>query len=258
VRRSILVIALAVFATGALVAGLGRRAGADPAPIITTTTTTTIPLSTWIDGTELVVPPVVIVPTDVDHDGGLVVVQYDIVEMIPEPLPRFPVTEAVRPSAWTLLTEDGEITTRIDPTASRVEFDVGFDFDPRAITGLRLDEYLVGSPLQTWFLPAPDDFTAYEIAPGVTAALDIVQRQSSGAIVRVQLSAEQLGAVDDLAAEGIGPGWVVASSNFGGGGLWTLSFDGAELPDPLPIRVRGIVWVPIPASLVTDLEGIAR
>jgi hypothetical protein len=258
VRRSILALAAGLFLTAAVTAGLVRNANADPVATTTSSTTTTAPLATWADETEIVLPPVIIVPTDASYEGGAVSVEYEILGMTHEPLPRFPVVEAVWPSTWTLLTDGGEFSTAIDPGAARVVFDVGFDFDPASITGLRLDEYILRSPIQAWFLPSPDDFTVYEIAPGVTAALDIVQEQSNGAIVRVQLAADRLGAAADLAAEGVGPGWVVASSNFGGGGLWTLSFDGERLPDPLTIRVRGVIWIPIETSLHTDLEAVTR
>ena len=165
---------------------------------------------------------------------------------------------AVRPTRWTLLASETEFAAETLPETTRVVFDVGVGFDPRAITGLRLDQYLLRSPMRVDFRPEPDDFTPHVIAPGITAALDLVQPQSSGTIVRVRLAADLPGATSELGAEGVGPGWVSASSNFGGGGLWTLSFEGDELPDPIPLVVRGIVWIPLESGVTTSLQGVPR
>jgi len=234
-----------------MVTGLLRS---DPSTVVTatTTTSTTTPLAEWIAPAEIVVPPSIVVPTQVTIEPGLVIVDYDIQSM------AIGEEAAVRPIEWSLLTTGDAVTASIEPAATRVAFDVGFGFDPTTIVGLRLDRYVMRSPIQAGFTPSPTDFSAHEIAPGVTAALDIVQLQTTGAIVRVQLAATQPGATADLAAEGLGPGWVTASSNFGGGGQWTLSFDGADLPDPLPLVIRGILWIPLDSDLISTLERVPR
>lgn len=249
--RSLKLIApVGLFLVGATITGMIRSAVSEPDPATTTTPTTTVALATWQAPAELIVPPVVVVPRRIEHDGPLVVVDYDLVSMAVGDDP------AVRPTAWTLEAGDAQYEAEIDAASTRVAFDVGLDFSPAAITGLRLDEYVLRSPIQASFEPSPDDFSTHPIAPGVTAALDIVQDQPTGSIVRVRVAAAIPGATADLAADGIGQGWVSASSNFGGGGLWTLSFEGTELPDPLPLMVQGLVWIPVEIDLTTTLEGV--
>lgn len=252
VSRASLAIAAGVFVvTTAATVSLASHPMPDGPVSTTTAPSTTVPLATWIAAAEIIIPPVAVVPTRLIAHPSAIEIDYDIVGLVAG-------AATGRPVAWTLLTAGRDIPGVTEPSASRVVFDVGPGFDPATITGLRLDRYVLLSPIQADFTPSPDDFTAHEIAPGVTAALDIVQPQGTGAIVRVQLATAVPGATADLAAEGRGPGWVVASSNFGGGGLWTLSFAGTELPDPLPLVVRGLVAIPVDTDLVSSLAGVAR
>ncbi len=245
-------VAISVAIGAALVTGALRSepTAAAPEASSTTTTTTTVLLPVWVEPAEIVVPPAIILPTRLGYADGLLELDFEVQSMVVGEEPP------IRPAAWTLLAGDAEYETEIDPVASRVVFDVGLTFDPAAITGVRLDRYFALSPIQADFLPTSGDFTAHEIIPGVTAAVDLIQEQSNGTIVRIQIRGDQAGASSDLSAEGRGPGWASASSNFGGGGLWTLSFEGSELPNPLPIVIRGVMWLPLEADLVSTLERV--
>lgn len=236
---------------GLLAAAALRTATTPPETTTATTSSTTIiELAVWETAAEIVLPPSIVVPTRVSAADGIVEVDYDIDSM------ALGDAGAARPTDWALLANGREYLTTVDPYTSRVVFDVGFDFDPSTIEGLRLDGYVLWSPIQAEFQPAADDFSTHELAPGVFATLDLVRVQSVGAIVRVHVSSDRIGASADLAVEGRGPGWISASANFGGGGLWTMSFEGGDLPDPIPLLVRGIISVDVPTSVVTTLKGL--
>jgi len=249
-RWRVLSVAAVLAVGAALLAGFLRTGDTAAAPEIATTTTTTVALPVWIEPSELVVPPAIVLPTGLGYADGLLELNYEIRPMAVGTGP------AIRPAAWTLLAGDAEYPSEVAAAASRVVFDVGPTFELATITGVRLDRYYAMSPIQADFRPESGDFTAHQIIPGVTAAVDLIQEQRTGAIVRIRLTGEEPGMYSDLSAEGRGPGWVTASSTFRGDGLWTLQFDGDELPDPLPIVVRGVMWLPIQAHLVSTLEGV--
>lgn len=244
-NRWTLAIALVVAVAAAGVTAALRRPPPEGTGVTTTSSST---VAHWGDPAAIAVPPALIAPTRLEYADGLLAVAYEVRPMA--------TGRGAFPSVWTLLTTEAEVTVAVDPFAERVVFDVGPGFATSSITGLRLDEAIVLSPVQLDFRPAPGDFSTHELAPGIRAALHLVQPQSRGAIVRVQITADRPGATADLAADGVGPGWVSASSNFGGGGLWTLSFEGPEVPDPLPLVVRGVAWIPTEIGVVSRLDGV--
>jgi hypothetical protein len=230
----------------------------EPAASTASTTTTTL-IPEWFHPSEVVIGPAVLVPGSLGLWTGTVIFKYRLEPIAPSTVgPEDDVDTVVFPDRWTLLTENGEITTRSMPWSREASFRAPAGFRLDEIKGLRLDTYWLLTPARIPFLPSPTDFTSHTLAPGLTASLTRVQRQATGFVVAVELRSEDGVGTGNLSVEGVGRRWVASSADQTDTTRWSMSFSGEELPDPLPLEVRGVLWAPVRADTMIRLNKVPR
>ena len=254
---------LALWAAGGIVLGaaatlaIGRTAGGGDPPPDAASTTTTEPAPMWFEPQEIVLGPAVIVPESLQVMNSGVRLDFRLEPITPASHgPDDAVDTAVFPDWWTLLTDEGPIAARSAPWTREVLFDVPDGFTADRIRGLRLDSSWLLAPIRAPFTPDADDRSRHDIAPGVTAEVALVQDQSGGALVVVDLAAADPFIADDLAVQGTGAGWRPSTPNVSGTTRWSLLYLRGALPDPIPMEVLGTAWMPRTHSILLDVGAI--
>ena len=257
------VIAFLVFALGGVVGiALGNAAAADSAPTTTASaaaTTTTVPKPLFVEPGETVVGPAVVIPGDLSLDGEQVVLDFDMISLAPvgdaPSVAQFLGFQAVEevPAAdldtvfldrLVLSTTAGHIPGMVaNPAAHTVRFDVGEGFSLDSVTGVKLDSYAILTPVEAEFTLDLANETA-QVAPGMTARLLAVTEQAR-TIVQVELISTRGFNYDHISLTGAGPGWKSAVREAEGRPRWNLTYDAAQAPDPIPLRIAGAIWIPI-------------
>jgi hypothetical protein len=243
-----------VLAIGLLTASGDAPAGTEAQDSTTTTQ------ARWESDREVRIGPALVVPTSLESDDpGSITFTYEVIPLVPlgdeiagDPLPA-------TPTSFTLITADGTESgaTARGPGARAVTFRVPDGVGAGDAVSVRVDRYLVGTPVR---LPVdvPLEGAAWHPAgPGVRVRLVRILEQSENDLVIVELESPG-DAATRLSVDGIGRDWVSASGSMLGSSNWTLDHRGEALPDPLPLEVRGIVYVPVDADLEMDVGGLAR
>lgn len=219
-------------------------------PTATTAATVPPPVAFWSSAEEVVLGPVVVTVESVSLDGSVAEIGYAITPIAPGSD-----TPALFPDRWTLITRSGEITVAGDPQLRRIQVGLPAGTERDDLVALRIDRAWLVSPFELGWDVAQDDASIHEVLPGLSATVLRVQPQANGAVVIAEVSWDEGPTSGGVAIDGRGPGWTSASSNFGNSRRWTMTFVGDPVPDPLPLRVRGVFWTPIATEGTLDLSG---
>ncbi len=274
-RRNVIgaLLGLVFGAGGVLLAAslLGDGAGST-APESTTTTTAAIQAAAkpvWVDPTETVVGPAVIIPDSLRHEGDELVFRYRLASLAPqfgfEPTivqlnPQSGPVELgaddldpIYPTSWTIVADNEEIVgVTSNARARSARFQVPEGFAMSAVEALRLDRYRIPVPINLEFELA--EGSATEVAPGVSVSVVRVTSQGSQSILQVEINASENVNRENLAIEGTTAAWLSAVREAEGRPRYNLRYAGSELPDPLVLRARGYVWLPVERSFTIGLE----
>lgn len=268
-----------VFATGALMSYAAVSAFA-PEPEqemsapTTAAVTTTIPAPFHVDPDERIVGPAAIVPVSFSQSGNEAAFEYELHGLAPlgglEPIESIGATaglgallevapadvDPVFPATWTLITAEGEIPGTTATARSRVaRFPIPDDFDPADVELLRLDAYMVRVPIaQPIELPRAGQV---EVLPGVVMSVIQVVEQAGQTIVQVEVGTAFARNADGITVEGEGPGWLSAVREAEGRPRWILRYDGVDLAEEVPLRLRGSAWVEFIEPVEFDLGGLS-
>jgi hypothetical protein len=275
VKRSTVIGALLGLVLGAggvlLIASL-LDDGAGPAAAESTTTTAAAPAAAtpvWVDEAETVIGPAVIVPDSLRLEGDEVVFRYELASLAPllgyEPTtvqinPQSGPTEVgpgdldpIFPSSWTIVADGEEIGGVTSNSRARsARFEVSEGFVMAAIDSLRLDGYRIPVPVNIEF--ALEEGQPTGVAPGVSVSVVRIAPQGSQSILQVEILAAESVNREHLAIEGTTAAWLSAVREAEGRPRYNLRYAGSELPDPLVLRARGFVWLPVERSFTIDLE----
>jgi hypothetical protein len=217
------------------------------------TTTTTAPV--WATPLEARIGPSVVFPTALEAADGEVQVGYDVRNALATAGDE-PASAAAAPARWTLIGPDFEVTEEVvAPTSRAVRFPVPPGFRPDATTVLRLDAYWVAAGVEFPLTIERSSAAWYPIGPGLQARLVDALVQPDNAIVIVEVDGPQA-LTESMTITGYGREWVSSSRSMLGSHRWTLDYRGADLPDPLPLVVRGVQWFEVDATVTFDLEAI--
>lgn len=247
--------------TCAVVLTVGLATRSTPPPAETTgqpSPTTTA--ADWSSEREVRIGPSVIVPLTIEDDGsGHIAFSYEVTPVTPQGgEPALDVIPST-PIAFTLITRDGiEIAaTARGPGARTITFDVPDDVTAADAESVRVDSYLVGTPVR-FPVDLPTEGAAWHAAgPGVRVRLVRILEQSQNDLVVVELDSPD-NAASHLSVDGVGRDWAAASGSMIGSSNWTLDHRGDELPDPMPLVVRGVIFVPIDTELTMSTTGLIR
>ena len=263
--RSVLAVVAGLVAGVVLAVGfwLVVRPSSDPppataptAPAAAATTTTTTGPATWVSPFETRLGPSVVVPSSLEVQGGQLVVGYDVFNVTASGPPTAPPEGLGAPDRWTLVTAEGEFTARaISPVSRSVRFNVGDGFAVEQIEEIRVDSYRIASPID-WPLPiSQGEAEPRSVATDLEFRLVQLIEQADNWLVIVESDAD--GALlETVTVDGVGRDWVSSSVSMLGTARWTLDFRGQELPDPLPLVVRGLAWIEVERPAVLDLTGV--
>ncbi len=251
----------------------GPTAPAESADASSTTTTEAQAPSSdhpiYVDASEVIVGPAVLVPGEVLVSGRQVSLEYELHHVTPvEGLPNgqsfvpfqgfqdVPPEEAVLvfPEAWTLLVDDTEVAgTVANPNARAARFQVPEGVTASRIQAAWIDGYRLLIPVDIPFTLGASQ-SGIEIVPGVEASIIQVSDQGEETIVRVELSFSDPdldGGVDVLA---IGEGVVASVREAEGGPRWNLTYDGPPR-DVYEMTLNGTMWLLVDGRIDVALEG---
>lgn len=257
---------LAAFGTGAaigaaVILGLwaANRPPADP-HLTSVVTTTTRP--TWVSPLEARIGPSVVFPTALEAAAGELLVAYEVHDVLSvadrsgAPVGRRGPGAGAAPARWTLIGPDFEaVEDVVSPSSRGVRFTVPPGFVPGPTTRLRLDAYWLAAGIEFPFDVDRSSAAWYPIGPGLRARLVEVIEQADNAIVIVEVDGPQA-LTEHMTIDGAGREWVSSSRSMLGSHRWTLDYRGDELPNPLPLVVRGVQWLEVPAAIELELEPI--
>lgn len=237
--------------------------GDDPAPVTGDTavaTTTTLPV--WVSPIELKIGPSVVVPASLEVSDGVLVFRYEVHDVVPmgdasrEVISEIGPGAAAAPARWTLIDTDFEVAEEVvGPTNRAVRFPVPAGFEPTADTTIRLDAYFLAAPVAFPFEVDRTSAAWYDIGPGLQARVVETLEQAENSIVIVEVEGSQA-LTQWMVIDGEGREWVSSSRSMLGSHRWTLDYRGDELPDPLPLVVRGLEWVRVETDQAVDVEPI--
>jgi hypothetical protein len=217
------------------------------------TTTTSAPV--WVTPLEARIGPSVVFPTTLEVADGEVLVGYDVRNALATAGDE-PPSAAAAPARWTLIGPDFEVSEEVVAPSSRaVRFPVPPGFRPDATTLLRLDAYWVAAGVEFPLTIERSSAAWYPIGQGLRARLVDALEQADNAIVIVEVDGPQA-LTETMTIDGYGREWVSSSRSMVGSHRWTLDYRGADLPDPLPLVVRGVQWFEVDAAVTFDLEPI--
>ena len=276
VKRSTVMGAFAGVILGAGGVLLLASVGSDDsvAPVATTSTSagSQSPQNpVWIDSAETVIGPAVIIPDSVRLEEDEVVFRYELQSLAPRlghevtsvqvnpqsgPTPMTPDDlDPVYPTAWTMVAGGQEITgSTSNPRARSARFAVTDDFVLDAVNELRLDGYRIPVPINIDFVL--DEDGPAEVAPGVSVAVVRVAPQGEQTILQVEILAADPTNREHLTIEGTTAAWLSAVREAEGRPRYNLRYAGGALPDPLVLRARGYVWLPVDTVVPIDLESL--
>jgi hypothetical protein len=95
-----------------------------------------------------------------------------------------------------------------------------------------------------------------EVAPGVSVAVVRVAPQGEQTILQVEILAADPTNREHLTIEGTTAAWLSAVREAEGRPRYNLRYAGGALPDPLVLRARGYVWLPVDTVVPIDLESL--
>jgi hypothetical protein len=245
-----------VFVWRAIAAGENATTtAATPAPTTAATTTTT---PVWISPRETRIGPAVFLPLELEIEGGLLVLSYEMADLAPlggrELDPAAPAPAA--PAAFTLRWAGGEVSERVVAPSNRaVRFPIPEGFVIGTIQEITIDSYWMAAPMQ---LPIalPRDGGAWEpIGPGMGARIHQVVEQADDFLVIVELDGPGA-TMSHLAITGAAREWASASSSMLATPRWTLSYRGEALPEPIPLMVVGVEWIELEAAAPVEFAEL--
>lgn len=271
-------LAAILFAAGALlsfgvVSAFASEAEQETTPTTAPVVTTTVPTSFHVAADERIVGPAALVPVGFSHDGNEAAFEYELHGLAPldglEPIESIGATaglgallevdpadvDPVFPASWTLITANGEVEGATANPRSRVaRFRVPDGFTPDDVAGVRLDTYMVRVPIaQPLGLPRVGQV---EVVPGVVMSVIQVVEQGDQTIVQVEVATAFAGNADGITVEGDGPGWLSAGREAEGRPRWNLRYDGVDLAEDIPLRLRGSVWMEFTEAIEFDIRGL--
>ena len=254
-RRSIALAVgclIGIAATLSVHAAVTPPEAAGPPP----TTTTTAPVPEWFHPTEVLLGPVALVPERLSVAAGTVSLRYRIEPLTPPAAePDAAPTPAFLPGNWTLVTTAGDFDSTTAPWTREVVFAVPPDLAVDDIDHLRIESGWIASPFHSEVTLDLDATDRAPLMPGVTLRVLRATEGSTGAQVVASLESEHGFGVSDLGIESSHGSWLTSSRNQGDATRWTVSFT-AEAPEPLPLTVRGIAWLPIGVGAEVDVTGV--
>lgn len=229
-------------------------ASAEPEPAVATTMR-----PVWVTPMEARIGPSVVFPTTLEVSDATVALTYDVRDVLTAedeahgtPGPG----AAAAPARWTLIGPDFEVTVDvIAPSNRAVRFPVPAGFAPDPTTTVRLDAYWLAAAVEFPFSIDRSSAAWYPIGPGLQARLVEAIEQAENAIVIIEVDGSQA-LTDQMTIDGRGREWVSSSRSMLGSHRWTLDYRGEELPDPLPLVVRGVQWFEVEASASFNLEPL--
>lgn len=277
--RAILLVVVA-FALGALAAGsIGVRVirevntteDATSLPAVPTTVPPPIEAPTYqVDPDETLVSSTALVPISVEGGGTDLSLEYELVSLAPHagvsPIRFFgnfgSITvidnadlDHIYPKTWVVETANdsfeggpANFTTRI----ARFEVDEGFS--PSEIEAVRITEAYAPFPIDVTFTLSQSE-PSVEVFPGVTVDLLNISDQGTSWIVQIEIGIDD----QDLAGffvTGEGPGWRSAVFEAEGRPRVNLTWVDGPLPDPIPLRATGTVWMPLSGDFDVSLDGL--
>lgn len=221
----------------------------------------------------------VIVPTAWDVGDGAARLDYELVALGAGPgISGFGFGPAeiglvgALPESWRLTLVDGTVREAVtgpppvspllDAAGGNVEASVGFtelpdDATRDDVAHLVVTGWRVAAPLRIDLEISAEVGSVARLPDGATVVLDGVIEQRTGSIIDFDVDAipdpwragERSPFGRSTRFEGIGPGWISASSTIGGTGLsggatgFQLRWNELEIPDPIVFRYRTVAWL---------------
>lgn len=274
-------LSVVAFALGALAAGsIGVRVieevrtteDATSLPPSAISSTTTAPPQTYqVAENETLIASTALVPASLQVSGSGLALEYGLVTLSPHegvPPIRFfggfgvetvipnEDLDHVYPRSWVLTTTGGEsIEGGPANSGTRVaRFDVGDGFSLSEVESVEVTEALAPFPVQQVFTLSESE-PEEQVVDGVTVKLLNISEQGETTIVQVELEIDE---PEDFHAfvAGEGPGWRSAVFEAEGRPRVTLTWVGGDLPDEIPLRLLGSIWVSVVGEFDVSLEGL--
>jgi hypothetical protein len=278
--RAVLLVVVAFFLGALAAGGIGVRvirevratedATSLPDANVASTTVPTVPPAPvyLVDPNETIIASTALVPTSMELGDGQLAIGYDLVTRAPhlgvEPAAvvgnfgRVTVVDPadldhLHPSRWILDTAGGRVEGGpASPSVRVARFEVPDGLSLGDVEGATIVEALVPVAIDVTFALSRSE-PVVEVLPGVTIELLNVAEQSTTSIVQVGIEATS-GA--HLSIEGFGPGWRSAFFEAEGRPRVNLTWMSGAVPDEIPLRAAGTVWVPLDGSFPVSLEGL--
>lgn len=208
----------------------------------------------YVDPDETALGTAVLVAESVSGGNGRIAVRYALHPITPvDPALPGDAVAAAFPNGWALETTSGTSEGSVSfPNSRSVEFEVPAEATSDDVTALRVTSLMLPLPIDEPFALGADGGSV-ALAPGVRADLHRVLVQGEQTLVQVALSGDPAFQTAELGVTGDGVGWLSAVSEAEGRPRWTLRYDGSDLPDPIPLRARGIVWVALAVDIPVAL-----
>ena len=283
--RSRLLGVLAGLVSGAGLALAGILLAPDGAaePVPTTTTLAAPPAGGpwWYDPNETVIGPGAIVLEGLRVDGDQALLLYRV-EPISPAARGFGFgfsTPIVAPHEWTIETPRGLYPgrTRLTPSTQggfvqeeqqvrifEARFEVDEDFSVDEVTGITVDRYWMRIPyVYEIDMPATAG-TSVRLDEDLEITIRRIGVQRDNVLVSFTVDHETEPFVSSqsphFSIEGRGPGWRDRGSQFFFGGSFvfrpTATWEGIDLPDPIPLRVTSGYWVSYDGPIALDTGGL--
>ncbi len=143
----------------------------------------------------------------------------------------------------------------VAPSNRSVRFAVGDDFSIDDIEEVRITDYQVLSPVRFLWDVEHVDREWHALGPDLRLRVSDVAVQPSSTLVRIEADFD-VSLVGALSVVGRGRAWQNSSRSMISRPQWTLDHRGGELPDVMPLEVRGLWWIKVEGGGPVSLEGI--